>query len=117
MFSQVEFLPLFELSFYTHLGSIIASVSHLSLKFDLRHTRFIYTRQNITVARSHMSESHIHHIFPGVMSHAAAAVAAAAVAAAAVAAAWWRRGGSVVAAWRRCGGGVAVEAARRRRTA
>ncbi len=52
MFSQVKFLPLFELSFYTHLGSSVASVSHLSLKFDLRHIRFIYTRQNITVASS-----------------------------------------------------------------
>jgi hypothetical protein len=115
MFSQVEFVPIFELSFYTHLGSSVASVSHLSLKFDLRHTHFIYTRQNITVASSHMSESHIHHIFPGMMSHISncsrtksdgrqqrnnqptndgAAAAAAAVAAAAVAAAWRRRGGS-----------------------
>ena len=69
MFSQAEFSPLFELSFYTHLGSSVASVSHLSLKFDLRHTRFIYTRQNITVASSHMSEYYAHYIFPGVMSH------------------------------------------------
>jgi hypothetical protein len=69
MISQAEFSPLFELSSYTHLGSSVASVSHLSLKFDLRHTRFIFTRQNITVASSHMSESHAHHIFPGVMSH------------------------------------------------
>jgi hypothetical protein len=53
---------------HTHLESSVASVSHLSLK-DLRHTRFIFTRQNITVASSHMSESHTHHIFPGVVSH------------------------------------------------
>jgi len=54
---------------HTHLGWSAASVSHLSLKFDLRHTLFIFTRQNITVVSSHMSESHAHHIFPGVMSH------------------------------------------------
>ena len=54
---------------HTHLGSSVASVSHLSLKFDLRHTRFIFTRQNITVAASYMSKYHAHHIFPGVMSH------------------------------------------------
>jgi hypothetical protein len=69
MFSQAEFSSLFELPSYHLASSGVASVSHLSLKFDLRHTRFIFTRQNITVGSSHMSEYHAHHIFPGVMSH------------------------------------------------
>jgi hypothetical protein len=34
----------------------------------MRHTLFIFTRQNITLASSHMSEYHAHHIFIGVMS-------------------------------------------------
>ncbi len=57
MFSQAEFSPLFELSSYTHLGSSVASVSHLSLKFDLRHRRFIITRQNFTLASFRMLRS------------------------------------------------------------
>ena len=34
----------------------------------MRHTLFIFTRQNITVASSHMSEYHAYYIFPGMMS-------------------------------------------------
>ena len=62
MFSQAEFSPLFELSSYTHLGSSVASVSHLSLKFDLRHRRFIITRQNFTLASSHVRMLRSSHI-------------------------------------------------------
>ena len=59
----------FLLSFYTRLGWYVYSVSHLSLKFDLRHTRFILTKQNIMVSSLHLSEYFAGYTFTGIISH------------------------------------------------
>ena len=57
----------FLLSFYTRLGWYVYSVSHLSLKFDLRHTRFILTKQNIMVSSLHLSEYFAGYTFTGII--------------------------------------------------
>ena len=67
-FPRRNFLPYLSCHPYTPGVKCSLSIT-LIAKFDLRHTHFIFTRQNITVAASHMSKYHAHHIFPGVMSH------------------------------------------------